>query len=189
MGPARTSGGVAPEDSARGGGGERVVVMRALGVVLGALGGLVALGASYYAFTVYLVEGTNGMGNPYAPRVGFGIAAAVLAVGILVGAILAPRRPETGSIVMLASSILGTVAILLWNINAGWYAAAAPLAGLAAVLLMRSAKRRSAAAAWTVVMLLLAAVVAGYIFGGPLIGLTFLVVLVIAAATLLMRRA
>lgn len=163
--------------------------MRALGVILGALGGLVALGASYYAFTVYLVEGTNGMGNPYTPRAGFGFAAAVLAVGILVGVVLALRRPEAGSIAMLASSILGTVAMLLWNSNASWYAVAVPLAGLAAVLLMRTAKRRSDAAAWTVVMLLLAAVVAGYIFGGPLIGLAFLVVLVIAAATLLMHRA
>lgn len=163
--------------------------MRAGSVVLGLLGALVALSAAAYAFVIYMVEGTNGVANPYAPRVGFGLAAVALALLAGVGAALVYRRPPLGSLLLMGGSILGSVAIELFTIQT-WYPLAVPLCLLSVVLAARGSARSSAgslAMGALAAVLLLAAAVAGYFFAGLAVAAVCAVLFVVACWLLLAR--
>lgn len=129
------------------------------GLVLGLLGALAGISASVLGFFVYLVGGLNGTGNPYAPRVGWLLAAFLLAVAAGVGAALAVRRPQIASLLMVGGSILGAAAISLFYINT-WYALAVPLCLLGAALALNGAGHAPGAAALRVALLALVAVAA-----------------------------
>ncbi|MGZ3678186.1 MAG: hypothetical protein ACXWQR_06420 [Ktedonobacterales bacterium] len=149
------------------------------GVVLGILGALAGVTASAYAFLIYMVTGLNGTGNPYASRVGYCIAAFILAIIAGVGAALLPRQPVLGSILLVAGSILGFISINLMYINT-WYALAIPLCILAAILALGSLP--AAPMQWALLAILAVAAVASYFFGGWLSALIFVALLILAAA-------
>ncbi|MGZ3582778.1 MAG: hypothetical protein ACXWP6_08595, partial [Ktedonobacterales bacterium] len=152
------------------------------GVVLGILGALAGVTASAYAFLIYMINGLNGTGNPYASRVGYCIAAFILAIIAGVGAALLPRQTVLGSILLVAGSILGFVSINLMYTNT-WYALAIPLCILAAILALGSLPIAAAAPMqWALLAILAAAVVASYFFGGWLPALIFAALLILAAA-------
>ncbi|MGZ3663866.1 MAG: hypothetical protein ACXVDA_05165 [Ktedonobacterales bacterium] len=152
------------------------------GVVLGILGALAGVTASAYAFLIYMINGLNGTGNPYASRVGYCIAAFILAIIAGVGAALLPRQPVLGSILLVAGSILGFISINLMYTNT-WYALAIPLCILAAILALGSLPIAAAAPMqWALLAILAAAVVASYFFGGWLPALIFAALLILAAA-------
>lgn len=152
------------------------------GVVLGILGALAGVTASAYAFIIYMVNGLNGMGNPYASRVGYCIAAFILAIVAGVGAALLPRQPLLGSILLVAGSILGFISLNLMYTNT-WYALAVPLCLLAAIFALGSLPSATAAPMqWTLLAILAVATIAGYVFGGWLPALIFAALLILAAA-------
>lgn len=152
------------------------------GVALGILGALAGITASAYAFVIYMVNGLNGTGNPYASRVGYCIAAFLLAIIAGVGAALLPRQTLLGSILLVAGSILGFLSINLMYTNT-WYALAVPLCLLAAILALGSLPSATAAPMqWTLLAILAVAVAASYFFSGWLPALIFVALLILAAA-------
>jgi hypothetical protein len=161
--------------------------MRLLGVLLGGIGALAGLAAAGYAFVIYMVEGLNGMGNPYADRVGFGIAAFVLALVAAVGAVLLYRRPELGSLLMVAGSILGAVAINLFYINT-WYVASVPLCLLGAILALAAVGKSAGAITmrWLTLAVALASAVAAYFFAGWVAAAILGAILVLGLALVLL---
>lgn len=152
------------------------------GVVLGILGALVGVTAAGYAFIIYMVNGLNGTGNPYASRVGYCIAAFILAIVAGVGAALLPRQTMLGSILLVAGSILGFISLNLMYVNT-WYALAIPLCLLAAILALGSLPIAAAAPMqWALLAILVVAIIAGYFFAGWLPALIFVTLLILAAA-------
>lgn len=158
------------------------------GMVLGILGGLAGLGASVLAFFVYMVEGLNGTGNPLAPRLGFLVAAFILALVVVFGGILAPRRPEPASVLMVGGSVIGTIAISLFYLNT-WYALAVPLCLLAAALALNGAGSGAGAVSLRalVLILIVAAAIGSYWIAG-LLGVVVFAALFVLVGALQMAR-
>ncbi len=150
--------------------------MRTLAIIIGLGGALVGMLAAGYGFVLYLVEGTNGVENPLAARVGFDIAAFALAGVAAAGALLASRRPVVGGALMLLGSVFGLAAISAFSINT-WYILAVPLCLLSALLVLDTvpwpATLSFPALAWRIVLLalLVAFAVAGYVVVGALAAL------------------
>lgn len=147
--------------------------MRTIAIIIGLGGALVGMLAAGYGFVLYMVEGTNGVENPLAARVGFDIAAFLLAGVAAIGAGLASRRPLIGGAVMTLGSVFGLAAISLFNINT-WYILAVPLCLLSALLLLDtvpwSEKVSLSALTWRILLiaLLVATAVVGYFVAGVL---------------------
>lgn len=162
--------------------------MRTIAVMLGLIGAFAGILAAGYAFVIYMVEGTNGMANPYAARVGFGVAAFLLAGVAGLGALLVWRRPEVGSLLLMLGSILGFVAINLFNINT-WYILTVPLCLLAALLALDTAAPSPVTTGLRIgsLALLIAMTVAAYFVAGTLVAAAH-VVLVLVALALVMRH-
>ncbi len=158
--------------------------MRA-GMFFGILGVVVGVSVAAFALLVYVFNGTNSPGNPYASRLGFGVAAFALALLPGIGASLLRARPDVGSLLLVVGSVGGTLAMSAFNAGAAfWYALAVPLCLLGAFLALRAAMPSpSVTLLRALVLLLLAAgVVAGYSFGGAFDAVVFAVPLVIASA-------
>ncbi|HEX6817461.1 MAG TPA: hypothetical protein VF120_03740 [Ktedonobacterales bacterium] len=147
--------------------------MRTVAILVGLGGALVGMLAAGYGFVLYMVEATNGMENPLAARIGFDIAAFVLAGMAAVGAVLSSRRPLVGSALMTLGSVLGLAAISLFTINT-WYILAVPLCLVSALLLVETvpwpATPSFPALAWRIFLLalLVAMAVVGYFVAGML---------------------
>lgn len=162
------------------------MALRTGAVTIGLLGALVGLSAAGYALVVYLVEGTNGMANPYASRMGFGVAAFLLAALAGVGAFVVLARPLHGSVLLMMGSLLGLVAISLFSINT-WYVLAVPLCMLGAILALASAPRptSSVTVQWLSLALMVAVAVAAYFVAGILAALAVALLAVVALVLLL----
>lgn len=162
------------------------MALRTGAVSVGLLGALVGLSAAGYALVVYLVEGTNGMANPYASRVGFGIAAFLLAALAGVGAFVVLARPLRGSVLLVLGSLLGLVAISLFYINT-WYVLTVPLCVLGAILALASAPRSATSITlqWLSLALIVAVAVAAYFVAGILAALAVALLAVLALVLLL----
>lgn len=158
------------------------------GAVMGILGGLAGISACIVAFFVYLVEGLNGMGNPLAPRLGFLVAAFILALVAGFGGALAPRRPQPASVLMIGGSIIGTVAISLFYLNT-WYALAVPLCLLGAALALNGAGHGAGAVTLRVLLLILlaSAAIGSYWIAG-LLGVAVLAALFVVVGVLQLAR-
>lgn len=167
--------------------------MRTIAIIIGLGGALVGMLAAGYGFVLYLVEGTNGVENPLAARVGFDIAAFLLAGVAAVGAGLASRRPLVGGALMTLGSVLGFAAMSLFNINT-WYILAVPLCLLGALLLLDTVawptKPPISALVWRILLiaLLVAITVVGYFVAG-LMAAVVLGALVLVALLLGVRPA
>ena len=158
------------------------------GMVLGILGGLVGVAACVVAFFVYMVEGLNGMGNPLAPRLGFLVAAFILALVAGFGGALALRRPQPASVLMVGGSLLGTVAISLFYLNT-WYALAVPLCLLGAALALNGAGSGAGAVTLrALVLLLVVAAAIGSYWVASLLGVAVLVTLFVIVGALQVAR-
>jgi hypothetical protein len=108
--------------------------------VLGVLGGLAGTGSA----AVALVR--HGGDVHYADRAGFGWAAVALGLAAVAGALLIPTRPGLASALLAGGSILGFVAINLFDINT-YYVLAVPLCIVAALLALAWPPRRRPARA------------------------------------------
>jgi hypothetical protein len=104
------------------------------GVVLfGLLGGLVGMASALTALVA--VGDVAGAGE----RVGWGLAALVLATLAAAGATVAQARPRLACAALIAGSSLGMVAMSLFDINT-FYVAAVPLCWIAAALALLGAR-------------------------------------------------
>ncbi len=108
-------------------------------VAVGLLGALTGVTASAYAFIMYMVNGLDGAGNPYAGSIDHYVAAFILAIIAGVGATLLPRRTLLGSTLLIAGSILGFVATVGTSMFNSWYFLAVPLCVLASAVRTRHA--------------------------------------------------
>ena len=107
--------------------------------VLGALGGLAAIWSAAGALVLR-------SGDVYhAERAAFGWAALALGLAALAGALLIRTRPGLASALLAGGSILGFLAINLFDINT-YYALAVPLCLIAALLALARLPRRPAPA-------------------------------------------
>jgi hypothetical protein len=131
-------------------------------MLLGILGVAFGVTAAALGLLNYVLNGIGSPANPYAPRLGFGIATFAFALLIGVGAALLRARPDLGSLLMIADSVGGTLALSAFN------------AGPTVVALR-----------WLTLLLLAAGVAAGYSLGGVLAALVFAVPFLIAAVLVL----